>query len=238
MIESLTNAKIKHALKLKQKKYRNEFHEFLVDGNHLVEEAYKTGNLQTVYSTDQSRFKDIETFQVTETIMKRLSELGTDQGIVGVCQKPKSKELSDNILILDHIQDPGNMGTLIRTAAAFGFDTIISEHSVDYYNEKVIRSSQGGVFHVDIREENILDFIKQHPEYTYYGTEVSNGHDIGSHPFKEAKRAIVLGNEGNGVRDEVKQAVNINITIPMASTESLNVGIAGGILMFEAYRRK
>ncbi len=238
MIESLVNPKIKYAMKLKQKKYRTEFSQFLVEGSHLVEEAIKSNMISVLFSTQTEIYPDIETYQISEQVMLKLSDLNSSQGVIAICNKPEIRELSDKLLILDNIQDPGNMGTLIRTAAAFGFNTIISEESVDFYNEKVIRSSQGALFYVNIIDKDIIKFIKTHNEYHYFGTDVLMGKDIRDIDFSDEKIAVILGNEGNGVRESIKELVNNNINIPMISTESLNVGIAGGILMFEAFKEK
>lgn len=238
MIESLSNSKVKYAMKLKQKKYREAYKEFLVEGYHLVEEAMKAGLAKTIFTTGMETFADVDTFMVTEPVMQKLSELNEKKGIVAICHRPETRFLSSNVLLLDQIQDPGNMGTLIRSAAAFGFQTIIADCSVDFYNEKVIRASQGAIFYVDLREDDILDFIKHHSNYHFYGTDVLQGTDVRDIDFSSEQCAIILGNEGSGVREEIKNLVNTNIMIPMLDTESLNVAIAGGILMFEAFRRK
>ncbi|MBN2877623.1 MAG: RNA methyltransferase [Bacilli bacterium] len=238
MIESINNIKIKDACKLHQKKYRTETNTFLVEGEHLVEEAVRTGYAIRIFSTQETDYPGVETWMVTKPVMKKLSELGEENGIIAVCQKPQSKPLSNSVLMLDHIQDPGNMGTLIRTAAAFGFHTILAENSVDFYNEKVIRSTQGTLFHVDLMEGYLVEFIKTHPGYHYYGTDVNNGTFLRDVVLFPKKVAIILGNEGSGMRAELKSLVNTNITIQMQSTESLNVAIAGGILMYESSRRK
>ncbi len=234
MIESLSNSKIKYAIKLKQKKYRNQFNQFLVEGKHLVEEAIKSNMVSIIFTTQEETFADIENYLVTIPVMSKLSKLNNDYEIVAICNRPSYDSLSNKILLLDGVQDPGNMGTLIRTAAAFGFETIISESSVDYFNEKVIRSSQGAVFYVNLMEGNIKEFIQNHVEYHIYGTDVLTGLDIRTASFDHSKIAIILGNEGNGVRASIRDLVHTNIHIPMLSTESLNVGIAGGILMYEA----
>jgi len=238
MIESITNTKIKYANKLKQKKYRNQFDEFLVEGEHLVEEAIKSENARLIFSTETVNFPEIEIEYVTKEVFKKLSELGQDAGLIAICKKPNEQVIADKILVLDAVQDPGNMGTLIRSAAAFGFKTIISENSVDYYNEKVIRASQGAIFYVDLHEANINDFILQHRDYHYYGTAVNEGTDIKNIDLSAKKIAIVLGNEGNGIRENIRILTDVNITIPMQSTESLNVAVAGGIMMYETCRRK
>ena len=236
MIESRTNSKIKYASKLKLKKYRTEYNQFLVEGRHLVEEAIKSGLIQTLFTTGVETYEGLEIIQVSEDVMLKLSELHNSESVIAICNKPDFVHLSKKVLILDGVQDPGNMGTLIRTAAAFGFHTIISENSVDYYNDKVIRSSQGAIFYVDLLEADRLEFLSKHSEYHIYGTDVLEGMNIKEINFDFDYLAIILGNEGNGVREEVKQLVHTNINIPMIATESLNVGIAGGIIMYEVFK--
>jgi TrmH family RNA methyltransferase len=237
MIESLANSKVKYATKLKLKKYRTETNQFLVEGEHLVEEAIKSTLVDYVFTTEDRLFNDVTTYKVSVEVFSKLSELEETKGFIAVASKLLAEDLSDRILILDAIQDPGNLGTLIRSAAAFGFKAIISENSVDYYNEKVIRASQGAIFYTALLEEDLTAFIKDHSEYTYYGTNVLTGVNLKEVDFKQDKLAIILGNEGNGVREEIQRLVNTNINIPMLETESLNVGIAGGILMYEAFER-
>lgn len=238
MIESLMNDKIKYTNKLKQKKYRSIYKEFLIEGEHLLVEAIKTKNVIRIFTTEDKQYNNIETYQISEQVMQKLSVLGESQGVIAICKKPDVKPLKDRILVLDQIQDPGNMGTLIRTAVAFGFSTIIAENSVDYYNEKVIRSSQGNLFYIDLIERDIEDFILKNPEYHYYGTSVINAKPLDEIKFIKKPFAIILGNEGCGVRDKIQKLVNTNITIPMINAESLNVAIAGGIIMYTLTRRE
>ncbi len=238
MIESLTNEKIKYANKLKQKKYRSIYKEFLIEGEHLLVEAIKTKNVIRIFTTEEKQYNNIETHQISEQIMQKLSILGEPHGIIAICKKPEAKPLSDKILILDRIQDPGNMGMLIRSATAFGFKTIIAEKSVDFYNEKVVRSTQGTLFYVDLRECNLKDFILENENYYYYGTKVVNAMSLDKINFSKKSFAIILGNEGSGIRDDLSELVDTNITIPIFSAESLNVAVAGGIIMYTSTRRE
>lgn len=235
MIESLSNSKIKYAVKLKQKKYRNQTNQFLVEGDHLLEEAIKSGMFDYLFTTEVSRVTNEFSYLVSETVFTKLSDLNSKRGVIAVCNKPKLQDISKKILLLDGVQDPGNMGTLIRSAAAFGFKTIISEDSVDYFNEKVVRSSQGAVFYTNLLEEDLISFIKANKSITYFGTNVLKGQELKQIDFSGQSIAIILGNEGAGVRKDLQELVNENIKIPMLETESLNVGIAGGILMYEAF---
>ncbi len=144
----------------------------------------------------------------------------------------QNQAMSKHILILDGIQDPGNMGTLMRSACAFGFETIfIGEGSVDIYNDKVIRSSQGAIFKLNFLFGNPKEFIQSLKGYQVYGTNVIKGISL-EQIEKEEYVAVVLGNEGNGISKEVFSIIDKNIYIPMKNTESLNVAIAGSIIMY------
>lgn len=235
MIESITNPKIKYAQKLKQKKYRTKESKFLVEGEHLIIEAIKSNQVDYILSTKEDNYLDHKVFNVSEEVYSKLSELGLRKGMIAVCHKQINHSLSDKLLILDGVQDPGNMGTLLRSAAAFGFKTIVSENTVDYYNEKVVRASQGALFYTNLIETNLEEFIKENSHYTYYSTNVLKGMNILDVDFDKNKIAIILGNEGSGVRQAIQNQANVNIKIPMEQTESLNVGVAGGIMMYEAY---
>ena len=157
LISSLDNQKIKDIKKLQTKKYREKTNLFLVEGEHLVLEAYKAGCLETLILKDGFEYNlDVNTISVTENVLKYISELDTPQPMMGVCHKKEISNAKGNIIILDNVQDPGNLGTIIRSAVAFNFDTIVlSNDSVDVYNSKVVRASQGLLFNVNIQMFNL-----------------------------------------------------------------------------------
>lgn len=228
VITSLDNPKIKYLTKLNQAKFRKSEGKFIVEGKHLVEEAKCQNVLIEAYSTIE---KD-GYITITPQIMKKITNTDTVVSEIGLCSMLNKKELSKKILLLDGVQDPGNMGALMRSAKAFGFDTIIlGDGSVDIYNDKVIRSSQGAIFKLNFISQNIKEFILSHKEYKIYGTNVCNGISI-EEVNKDEFIGIVLGNEGNGIKDETFSVIEKNIYIPMEDTESLNVSVAGGILMY------
>ncbi|MBU0997456.1 MAG: RNA methyltransferase [Firmicutes bacterium] len=232
MISSLTNEIVKYLVKLKEKKYRQEFHEFIVEGEHMVQEAILLGRCKTVFTINEEATYHVETVVVSPEVMNKISDVLTPPGVVGLCIMDRFPKWTEKILILDGIQDPGNLGTLLRSAAAFGFHSVISENSVDIYNPKVLRSTQGGIFKIGWAEKNILGFIENHPEYTYIGTTVSNGIPLRKLESISGKIAIILGNEASGVREEIQSLSTKLVTIEMENTESLNVGVAGSILMY------
>lgn len=237
LYSSIDNKKIKELKKLSQKKYRDELGIFLIEGEHLVEEAFKTGYLKELLLEENSSTDlEIETNFLTRNIIKHITDLDTPSSIVGICSKLKDKEIGNKLLLLDGIQDPGNLGTIIRSAVAFNIDTIIlGENTVDLYNSKVIRSSQGMIFNINIIEKNLKEFIPdiKNNGYKVYGTKVTDGKNLKT-VEKNEKFAIIMGNEGNGLTDEVIDLCDEYIYInsnPLC--ESLNVGVATSIILYE-----
>ena len=197
MYSSIQNEKIKSIKKLREKKYRDIEGLFIVEGKNLVMEAYKNNLLKTLIVLDNSSFNlSIETIRVSENVMKYLSELNTPNEIMGICYKKKEENISGNILILDNIQDPGNLGTIIRSAVAFSISTIIvSPDTVSIYNSKVLRSTQGLLFDVNIIVRDIssaIDDLKQNG-YKIYGTKVDNGKNLKDIDSTN-KYAVIMGN--------------------------------------------
>ena len=237
LISSVENIKIKELKKLQAKKYREKTGLFLVEGEHLVLEAYKAGYLETLILLDKYELNlDVNTIYVTDNVLKCLSELETPQPIIGVCKKKENNIPNGNIIILDNVQDPGNLGTIIRSAVAFNFDTIVlSKDSVDVYNSKVIRASQGLLFNINVIVDDLSNIIPSLKEngYQIYGTKVTNGKSVKS-IAKKSLFAIIMGNEGNGMSDVVSNLCDEFIYIDMnEKCESLNVGVAASILMYE-----
>ena len=228
MISSIENPKVKLLLKLKQGKYRKTEKMFIVEGAHLVKEARLAGVLIEAYSiVEQEGF-----IHVNEAVMKKISTTDTLVKEIGLCRFIEKNNISNKILILDGVQDPGNMGTLMRSACAFGFDTIfVGVGSVDIYNEKVIRSSQGAIFKLNFIFGNVVEFVNNLKVHKVYGTNVVRGISL-NNVIKQEKMAVILGNEGNGISKEVDDLLLDNIYIPMNNTESLNVAIAGSIIMY------
>lgn len=229
MITSLTNNKVKELIKLNTSKYRKETGLFIVEGEHLVKEAQMYGEVVEIYSIDEN----LEGELVSIPVMNKICNTNTTVKQIAVCRMLKKKELTNKILILDGIQDPGNMGALLRSAKAFRFDTIfLCEGCVDIYNSKVIRASQGAIFKLNFVYGDKIEFIKSLKEYDVFGTDVTNGTNILDIKIKD-KVALILGNEGNGISKEIKELNLNNLYIKMDNTESLNVSVAGSILMYE-----
>ncbi len=234
MITSLTNEKIKEYTKLNQSKYREEKGMFIVEGPHLVEEANKLGLLVEVITTDPN----VNGTLVNEAVMKKLSNTVHPVKVLGICKFIKKSELASKVLVLDTISDPTNLGTLLRSAVAFGFETVfVSNGSVDCYNDKVIRGSQGAIFKINIIKGDLISFLsKIKKTHQILGTNVRVGKDVTKVELKP-NLAIILGNEARGMCEEANNFTDDNLFIKMSNTESLNVSVAGSILMYEISKK-
>ena len=245
IISSTTNPKIKELSKLKEKKYRLLNKEFLIEGYHLVEEAYKNKRLKEIFVLDKkdiSKFKDINTTLVSLDVIKKLSDTTTPQPIIGLCEMKKEKidyKNYNHILVLDNVSDPGNIGTLIRTALGFNIDLVVlSEESCDVYNSKVLRSTQGAIFSLPIVYKKLSDEILKMKEKNIKVISTSLKANTTLTELKKIdKYAIILGNEANGVKDEIQSMSDLNVIIPINNKlESLNVSVAGAIIMYEVQK--
>ncbi len=244
LITSMDNERIKKYIKLKDKKYRDKYNEFIVEGPHLVIEAYKKGLIKELILEQEEVFPlDInDIVYVPMEILTKISSVETPQTVMALCSKKEEvNEIGDKVLLIDNIQDPGNLGTIIRSAVAFNIDTIVlSPNTVDLYNPKTIRATQGMFFHVNIMEMDLVDAINilHDKNVPVYGTLVEHGEDIRTlRESDKEKYALVVGNEGNGVRDEISSMCDANFYIDMNSNvESLNVAIAASILLYELGR--
>lgn len=240
-ITSLDNKKIKHLNKLKEKKYRDEEGLFIVETENLIEEAYNSNLLEELYLLEDSNIQyDVKTFYVTKEVMQKISNLKTPSKCLGVVKKLVPRDYQNRLLILDNIQDPGNLGTIIRSAVAFNIDTIILGNTcVDLYNDKTIRASEGMLFKINILRKDLSNFLEEikNNNYTLYGTEVTGGKVLNTVTFSQ-KCAIVIGSEGKGISPEIKKLITQNIYIPMSyQTESLNASVAAAIIMYEMSKR-
>lgn len=232
MIKSKDNEKYKSLKKLKQKKYRDRSNLFLVFGDHLIDEAKKHGTIIEIFTTNEDKEGTLIDFE----LMKELSFTETIFESLALCEK-KDKEFNNtNVLILEDVQDPDNVGALIRSASAFNFmHVIVSNNSADVYNDKTIRASQGAIFHVKIERTNIYDKVLELKEkgYYIYATDVSGTNGLKN----KEKIGLVLGNEGSGVSSEIRKIADESLTIKTSNVESLNVSIAGAILMYEVGKK-
>ena len=244
LITSLENERIKDLIKLKQRKYRKKEQKYIVEGEHLVLEACKSGDLELLILEQDTLFPiEEQALYVTNDIINKISSLETPSKILGLCKIKEEKEIGNRILLLDEIQDPGNLGTIIRSAKAFNIDTVVlGKGCVDLYNPKTLRACQGMNFHLNIIERDLLEFIPSLKEkgIPIYTTNVTHGMDIKTLKEKDKELfALVLGNEGNGVNKEIEDLADKYIYITMnKDVESLNVAVAGSILLYELNNNK
>lgn len=227
-ITSVNNPLIKEMAKLHQKKYRDELGLFLIEGYHMYEEANKLDIFKHVFTNDPTITGD-KVITVSKAVLEKLAKAQNPQNVVCVCYKLQEKELTNRVLILEELQDPGNLGTLLRSALAFGFNTVVLDNTVDLYNDKVLRSTQGAIFLLNIFVMNTIDFMNLNQDYEFYGTAFDGVALDAVSP--SLKFAVILGNEGSGVSPKVLQMTKQNLTISTVEVDSLNVGVAGSIIM-------
>lgn len=240
LITSLDNERIKGYIKLKDRKYRKKTNTFIVEGRHLVLEAYKNNQIiELILEKDEVLPIDLPTVYVTNEIICKISEMETPSTVMALCRMNEKDEIvGDKILMLDGIQDPGNLGTIIRSSLAFNVDTIVlSPECVDLYNPKVIRSTQGMLFGINIIRQELEPIIEKlkEKEIPVYGTRVEFGENVINLKEKDKKRyALIMGNEGQGVRSEILDMCDKYLFIDMKEqVESLNVAVATSILLYE-----
>ena len=234
-ISSLQNAKIKNWALLHKKKHRDETGLFLVEGEHLINEALAANAVETIVTDTTSPFDFEHVVEVTPAIMAKLSENVSNVHYIAVCRQRKLDITKQNrLLLLDGIQDPGNLGTLIRTAISFGFDGVYcSTETCDLYNDKAIRSTQGALFHIPVIRK---DFVTLIPTLQSHGvkviaTSLQESTTMSEIPVTECM-AFVMGNEGQGVHQDIIVQADYRVRIEMEGFESLNVAVAGGIIMY------
>jgi TrmH family RNA methyltransferase len=255
VITSKDNEIVKHIRKLKDKKYRDEMGEFVIEGTRIIEEAIlENAKIKMVvvcdgcFNSDPIR-NDLlyklakeKVIYVSENIFKILTDVTNPQGMLAVVEKNKSKKIDysqDLFLILDNIQDPGNMGTILRTADSVALTQIIvPKGNADCYNPKVVRSTMGAIFRVNVIEvEDLVKTVKdlQKHKIQVLATDLNTDYSIYDVDYK--KSAIVIGNEGNGVSQDILAIANKCIKIPMkGKTESLNAAVATGIILYNAVK--
>ena len=257
-ITSKDNETIKHIKKLKEKKYREEYDEFIVEGIKMIEEAINEGaKIKSIIICEDCKTQGaipndlmyeiakLNCIYVAEKIFNTITDVINPQGIMAVIEKPNARDntidFSANVsLLLDNIQDPGNMGTILRTADSLNMKQIIvSKGSADVYNLKVVRSTMGAIFRVKVIEvENLVTVIKEMKKHKIkvYATDLQTDKSI--YDVDYSKSAIVIGNEANGVSSKVLYEATERIKIPMiGKTESLNAAVATSVILYEAFRK-
>lgn len=206
---------------------------FIVEGEHLIEMAFNAGVLSTYISIDDANPYNVDHYIIHPSVAEKITLFKTTPGVFGICKKVKSKDLHDHILFLDDLRDPGNMGTILRSALAFDFLTVISTpKSVDFYNDKVLVSGQGAHFFLSLvkSEISILQTLKS-LGYNIIVTTLEDATSLEHVQFTK-KTVIVIGNEARGVSREVLAMADQRVKIAMnVQMESLNAGVAASIMM-------
>lgn len=254
VITSKKNERIREARQLQQKKYRDQRGLFYLEGVRLVEEGLATPYVETIFFTSRltdtprgtelirkASEKRIPSFSCTEPVFGELTDTVQTQGVVAVAKKPTWPRFCAGVmLIADCIQDPGNMGTLLRTAVGAGCRGLfVVDGSVDLYNPKVLRSSMGAIFHVPhwvLDRSEVLELIEEQKSTLVIADLVdSQVHWDVKYPHN---MAVVIGNEARGVHQDFRDAADLRVQIPlMGSVESLNAPVAAGVLLYEILRQ-
>ncbi|GAA0601149.1 RNA methyltransferase [Virgibacillus siamensis] len=239
MITSIYNHKVKQWKKLGKRKNREKTGTFFIEGHHLIEEAYRSGwEIIEVIAEEGISVPDWcrNNVSVNNEVFKYVARTEAPQGIAAIVSMRKmAANGGGSVLLVDAIQDPGNLGTMIRTADAAGFDAVLlGDETVDSYNDKVIRATQGSLFHIPISRVNIVNEI---PKLKQQGYEIWASALTEAVPFETAtvpeKTALIVGNEGAGIQDDILQLADSIVNIPIyGRAESLNVSVAAGILMY------
>lgn len=257
VITSKDNEQIKHIRKLKEKKYRDEFGEYVIEGVKLIKEAIaEKANIKTIVACydcvkneeiDPKVMYEIAKYNciyAEEKVFKSISDVQTHQGLLAVMSKEEEEKIDykeDIIVALDDIQDPGNLGTILRTIDSAGLHQIIlSKGSGDPYNPKVVRSTMGAILRVNVIEsQNLVDTLKELKKHKYEIVATSLNTNKSIYDIDYKKKVLVIGNEANGVSKEVLDIADEKVIIPMlGKTESLNAAVATGIITYEYVRQK
>lgn len=243
-IQSAKNPRVKEWKKLLTKKGRDQTGQYMVEGIHLIEEAIKADEVVEIMvqndfsAMDAEQLKQYPVTLISADVSRAISATETPQGIFAVCKKRAALvdlSVHKRLLLLDGVQDPGNIGTMVRTADAAGIDAVIfGEGTGDLYNPKVIRSAQGSHFHLNVETGNLSEWIEKlkAADIPVYGTAIENADAYMDVPSTEAF-ALIVGNEGAGVDPAILHQTDHNLFIPLyGQSESLNVAVAAGILLY------
>ena len=261
-IASKDNFMIKRIKQLEHKKYRDKYNLFLLEGPHLIEEALKNDVMLNYIVYSDSFIKDPyqeelisflcekynTIYNVSDSLFEYIADTESPQGIIAAAVKPNDdfeeilKDSSSSVVVLDRIQDPGNMGTIIRTADAAGIQGIISiKGSVDFFNSKTVRAAAGSFFRIPLFQINVenqlIDLLTKY-EKNIIATSPKAEKYYYDLPIFE-NYALIIGNEANGVSEALLDCADYRVKIPMLrDTESLNASVAASIIIYEMVRKK
>ena len=231
VIKSSDNKKYKSLKKLLTKKEREKTKTFLIEGKNIIEEAKKHNKILTYITDDLNKIED-NIFYVDKKLKESLSSLKNSNEDIALVKYLDIKEVSsDTILLIDNVRDPSNLGTILRTCLAFGIkDVVLSLNTVDLYNPKVLRASEGAIFSLNILREDLISFISKNKDYKVLSTSLK-ANDLKA--LKINKKMIVIGNEGKGVSEGILEISDDYLKIPIKNIDSLNVAIATSIILYE-----
>ncbi len=243
VVTSLSNALVKRVNKLKQKKYRAEYGEFLVEGYRNVKDTayFAPESVVGVILGERAQlryggeFSELPTTVVSDSVMEKLSDADSSQGVISINKIKNSEFPNRNCVFLDRVRDPGNVGTILRTAVAAGYDVVLDD-CCDVYSPKVVRAAMSAVLKCRIGENIELSEIKA-AGYTVIVADMDGG-DVFSSKHPNGKYCIVIGNEANGVCDSVLSLADEILSVPQEGVESLNAAVAAGVMMFALNSRK
>lgn len=234
-VTSKENRHVVEAAKLKQAKYQKENGLFLVEGFHLIEMAAAKKCVQSVFVTNPIDNLAVDQYVVSEDILRKLASSKNPQGVVAICKTGIAQAISSKrIIYLDDINDPGNLGTILRTAVAFGYnDVILSKNCVSPYNDKALSASQGAIFVLNLLEMNGEQLIKMREKgFKLIATSLGDSLDLRSFTPREPY-VIIFGNESRGVNSKLLKASDYRLRIAISGIDSLNVAVATGIILYE-----
>ncbi len=246
-ISSAKNAKIQLIKSLYSAKGRQEHGAFLAEGEHLVEEACRHCEVLFV-AVNENKAEKYEhllagqhALYIESRLFDSISETVSPQGICAVCKMIPVKSMRKRLIVLNEVQDPGNVGTIIRTADAAGFDVLLDKGCADIYNPKTVRSAMGSMFHISCQKTEDLtqdiERLKQNG-YAVYGA-VLGGEDFYARQKDSEQLAIIIGNEGKGIAENVQKLCTHCFVLPMyGMAESLNAGVAAAIMMYDVIRQE
>lgn len=258
VISSKDNEFVKHVKKLKDKKYRDINKEFIIEGIKLINEAIEEkADIKQIVVCDNCQNTDMipkelmyqiakyECVYVTEKVFNYITDVNSPQGILAIIERKNTEDhidySQDIIVALDDIQDPGNLGTILRTVDSIGLNQIlVSKGTADCYNPKVVRSTMGAIFRIKIIEcEDLESTLKEVKKNKFKLVVTSLQTENSLYDINYNKKLIVIGNEANGVEEKIQQMSDEKIKIPMlGKTESLNASVATGIVLYEYVRQK
>ncbi len=241
----LSKQELKIIRQLSQKKYRKELGKFIVEGEKMVNELIKSSvKIQRIYGLQSWKDKNstIDCEIITNKELSQCSQLRTPNEVLAIAEIPNHRvpTASAFFLCLDDISDPGNLGTILRTAAWFGIKNVIcSEKTADVYNIKAVQSTMGAIFQLNIEytdlESWLLEIKKEKKDIRIVGAQLE-GEELSNYHWPTST-CLVLGSESHGISSSIKALLDQSVIIPGGGTESLNVGIAGGILMASHFMR-